>query len=172
MGERPAPVGDLGAEDAGEDRARADERPDPVGDLCAEDTGVDRLRGGSAGSRRRSRRRGRHAGQIADRSRRPPQHAGQGMRRARTHRPPRLAGQGTRLRLGPGKRRRAEPINSAGFRSALPRTLQGEDLFLFFGLSSSYPFFTFDSPHRKRRPDAPRNARPDQFCRLTRRAAA
>ena len=36
-GERPAPVGDLGAEDPVEDRARAGERPAPVGDIGAED---------------------------------------------------------------------------------------------------------------------------------------
>ena len=39
-------------------------------------------------------------------------------------------------------------INFAGFGSALPCKLQGEDLFLFFDLSSSYPVSTFDCPHR------------------------
>ena len=86
-----------------------------------------------AGSRRRSRRRGRGL-----RSR-PRRETASSVRRSRRH--------------GPGRG------NFAGFGAALPRELQGEDLFLFFGLSSSYPFFTFDSPHSKCRldgePDAP-----------------
>ena len=88
-----------------------------------------------------------HAGWIADRSHWPLQHVGRGMRCARTHRPPRIAGQRTMRRLGPGKRWPAGAggyarINFAGFGSTLPRKLQGEDLFLFCGLSRSYSFFT------------------------------